>query len=118
MKNLLARHRLTARNAAMLTVNPIPGQKSRNSDCLLKNGAAIRANNLATLRLKLCAPKRPENRQAASGVRCRAAGIEPQRLARTLPRAPQQRVNPRLVIDIEPGWRRSSIVERASVATR
>jgi processive 1,2-diacylglycerol beta-glucosyltransferase len=42
-----------ARGAAMLVVNPIPGQESRNSDFLLENGAAIKANNVATLPLKL-----------------------------------------------------------------
>jgi processive 1,2-diacylglycerol beta-glucosyltransferase len=42
-----------ARGAAMLIVNPIPGQESRNSDFLLENGAAIKANNVATLPLKL-----------------------------------------------------------------
>jgi processive 1,2-diacylglycerol beta-glucosyltransferase len=42
-----------ARGAAMLIVNPIPGQESRNSDFLLENGAAIKANNAATLPLKL-----------------------------------------------------------------
>jgi processive 1,2-diacylglycerol beta-glucosyltransferase len=38
-----------ARGAAMVIVNPIPGQESRNSDFLLENGAAIKANNVATL---------------------------------------------------------------------
>ena len=42
-----------ARGAAMVIVNPIPGQESRNSDFLLENGAAIKANNAATLPLKL-----------------------------------------------------------------
>src|SRR5205807_447407 len=42
-----------ARGAAMVVVNPIPGQESRNSDFLLENGAAIKANNLATLGYKL-----------------------------------------------------------------
>jgi len=42
-----------ARGAAMLIVNPIPGQESRNSDFLLENGAALKANNAATLPLKL-----------------------------------------------------------------
>jgi processive 1,2-diacylglycerol beta-glucosyltransferase len=39
--------------AAMIVVNPIPGQESRNSDFLLENGAAIKMNNLATLSYKL-----------------------------------------------------------------
>src|SRR5439155_26022149 len=38
-----------ARGAAMVIVNPIPGQESRNSDFLLENGAAIKENNVATL---------------------------------------------------------------------
>jgi processive 1,2-diacylglycerol beta-glucosyltransferase len=42
-----------ARGAAMVLVNPIPGQESRNSDFLLENGAAIKINNLATLSYKL-----------------------------------------------------------------
>lgn len=42
-----------ARGAAMVIVNPIPGQESRNSDFLLENGAAIKVNNLATLPYKV-----------------------------------------------------------------
>jgi processive 1,2-diacylglycerol beta-glucosyltransferase len=42
-----------ARGAAMVIVNPIPGQESRNSDYLLENGAAIKVNNIATLAHKL-----------------------------------------------------------------
>lgn len=42
-----------ARGAAMVVVNPIPGQESRNSDFLLENGAAIKVNNLSTLSFKL-----------------------------------------------------------------
>ncbi len=42
-----------ARGAAMVVVNPIPGQESRNSDFLLENGAAIKINNLPTLAMKL-----------------------------------------------------------------
>jgi processive 1,2-diacylglycerol beta-glucosyltransferase len=44
-----------ARGAAMVVVNPIPGQESRNSDYLLENGAAIKINNLPTLSMKLSA---------------------------------------------------------------
>lgn len=44
-----------ARGAAMVIVNPIPGQESRNSDYLLENGAAIKVNNLATLPYKVTA---------------------------------------------------------------
>lgn len=39
--------------AAMVVVNPIPGQESRNSDFLLENAAAIKVNNVATLSYKL-----------------------------------------------------------------
>jgi processive 1,2-diacylglycerol beta-glucosyltransferase len=42
-----------ARGCAMVVVNPIPGQESRNSDYLLENGAAIKINNLPTLAMKL-----------------------------------------------------------------
>jgi processive 1,2-diacylglycerol beta-glucosyltransferase len=44
-----------ARGAAMVIVNPIPGQESRNSDYLLENGAAIKVNNIATLSHKVTA---------------------------------------------------------------
>jgi processive 1,2-diacylglycerol beta-glucosyltransferase len=53
-----------ARGLAMVVVNPIPGQESRNSDFLLENGAAIKINNIPTLAMKLEAllsePKRLE----------------------------------------------------------
>jgi processive 1,2-diacylglycerol beta-glucosyltransferase len=39
--------------AAMMIVNPIPGQESRNSDFLLENAAAIKVNSVATLSYKL-----------------------------------------------------------------
>ncbi len=42
-----------ASGAAMVIVNPIPGQESRNSDYLLENGAAIKVNNTATLAHKV-----------------------------------------------------------------
>jgi processive 1,2-diacylglycerol beta-glucosyltransferase len=42
-----------ARGCAMVVVEPIPGQEDRNSDFLLENGCAIKANNLATLTHKL-----------------------------------------------------------------
>jgi processive 1,2-diacylglycerol beta-glucosyltransferase len=44
-----------ARGAAMVIVNPIPGQESRNSDYLLESGAAIKVNNVATLSHKVTA---------------------------------------------------------------
>jgi processive 1,2-diacylglycerol beta-glucosyltransferase len=42
-----------ASGAAMVIVNPIPGQEARNSDYLLEHGAAIKVNNTATLSHKL-----------------------------------------------------------------
>lgn len=42
-----------ARGAVMVIVNPIPGQETRNSDYLLENGAAIKANNTPTLTYKI-----------------------------------------------------------------
>ena len=42
-----------ASGAAMVIVNPIPGQEARNSDFLLEQGAAIKVNNTATLSHKL-----------------------------------------------------------------
>ena len=42
-----------ASGAAMVIVNPIPGQESRNSDFLLEHNAAIKANSLATLSYKV-----------------------------------------------------------------
>ena len=44
---------ILARGAALLIVNPIPGQESRNSDYLLENGAAVKASGTATLAHKL-----------------------------------------------------------------
>jgi processive 1,2-diacylglycerol beta-glucosyltransferase len=42
-----------ARGAAMVVVDPIPGQETRNSDYLLENGAAIKVNNLSTAAHKI-----------------------------------------------------------------
>jgi len=53
-----------ARGAAMVIVNPIPGQESRNSDFLLENGAAIKVNNVATLAYKMTALLREPERLA------------------------------------------------------
>ena len=41
---------------AIVVVNPIPGQESRNSDFLLENAAAIKVNNVATLSVQVDAP--------------------------------------------------------------
>ncbi len=51
-----------ARGAAMMVVDPIPGQESRNSDYLLENGAAIKVNNLSSLPMKLEAALREPGR--------------------------------------------------------
>jgi processive 1,2-diacylglycerol beta-glucosyltransferase len=50
--------------AAIVVVNPIPGQESRNSDFLLENGAAIKVNNVATLPYKLTRLLRSPERMA------------------------------------------------------
>ena len=42
-----------ARGAAMVIVNPIPGQESRNSDYLLEGGAAIKVNHPALIATKV-----------------------------------------------------------------
>ncbi|HVS38852.1 MAG TPA: glycosyltransferase [Gemmataceae bacterium] len=38
-----------ARGTVLVMVQPVPGQESRNSDYLLENGAAVKANNLPQL---------------------------------------------------------------------
>lgn len=53
-----------ARGLAMVVVNPIPGQESRNSDYLLENGAAVKVNNLATLGHKVAGLLDPPDRLA------------------------------------------------------
>jgi processive 1,2-diacylglycerol beta-glucosyltransferase len=42
-----------ARGAVLVLVQPVPGQESRNSDYLLENGAAVKANNLPQLVFKV-----------------------------------------------------------------
>lgn len=42
-----------ARGAAMVVVDPIPGQESRNCDFLLENGTAVKVNHLPALTYKL-----------------------------------------------------------------
>jgi processive 1,2-diacylglycerol beta-glucosyltransferase len=58
------------RGAAMIVVDPIPGQETRNSDFLLENGAAVKVNNIASLRYKLThllsEPGRLDSMRAAS----------------------------------------------------
>jgi processive 1,2-diacylglycerol beta-glucosyltransferase len=63
-----------ARGAAMVIVNPIPGQESRNSDFLLENGAAIKANNVATLAHKVTALLREPARLARLKENARRLG--------------------------------------------
>jgi processive 1,2-diacylglycerol beta-glucosyltransferase len=63
-----------ARGAAMVIVNPIPGQESRNSDFLLENGAAIKVNNIATLAHKLTALLRDPGRLAQLKASARRLG--------------------------------------------
>jgi processive 1,2-diacylglycerol beta-glucosyltransferase len=53
-----------ARGTPMVIVNPIPGQESRNSDFLLENGAAIKANTIATLAHKVTSLLRDPERLA------------------------------------------------------
>jgi len=42
-----------ARGCAMVVIDPIPGQETRNCDYLLENGCATKAASLATLRYKV-----------------------------------------------------------------
>lgn len=63
-----------ARGAAMVVVNPIPGQESRNSDYLLENGAAVKVNNLATLPHKLTQILRDPQRLAQLKANARRLG--------------------------------------------
>lgn len=63
-----------ARGAAMVIVNPIPGQESRNSDFLLENGAAIKVNNLGTFGHKLTALLRDPARLAQLKANARRLG--------------------------------------------
>jgi processive 1,2-diacylglycerol beta-glucosyltransferase len=63
-----------ARGAVMVIVNPIPGQESRNSDYLLENGAAIKANNIATLGFKINALLQDEQRLATLRANVRRIG--------------------------------------------
>lgn len=63
-----------ARGAAMVVVNPIPGQESRNSDFLLENGAAIKINNVATLPYKLTQLLRDPDRLARLKENARRLG--------------------------------------------
>src|SRR5262249_18010648 len=63
-----------ARGAAMVIVNPIPGQESRNSDFLLENGAAIKVNNIATMGHKVSQLLRDRERLAQIKANARRLG--------------------------------------------
>ncbi len=74
-----------ARGAAMVIVNPIPGQESRNSDYLLENGAAIKVNQPSMMATKIQAllddPKR------LGDLRARSAKLGHPQAAYTVARA-------------------------------
>jgi processive 1,2-diacylglycerol beta-glucosyltransferase len=53
-----------AAGAVMVVVNPIPGQEQRNSDYLLEQGAAIKANTVGTLAYKVTGLLRDRDRFA------------------------------------------------------
>jgi processive 1,2-diacylglycerol beta-glucosyltransferase len=87
-----------ARGAAMVIVNPTPGQEFRNSDFLLENGAAIKANNIATLAYKvtnlLREPGRLEQLKANARRLARPnAAIDVARQALTLLDRPEERAS-------------------------
>lgn len=63
-----------ARGAAMVIVNPIPGQESRNSDFLLENAAAIKVNAVANLAYKVTALLRAPDRLARLKANARQLG--------------------------------------------
>src|SRR5262249_15943195 len=71
-----------ARGAVMVIVNPIPGQESRNSDYLLENGAAIKANNAAILTHKVTEVLK--DRQRREQIRCNVRRIARPRAAFTV----------------------------------
>lgn len=62
-----------ARGAAMVVVNPVPGQEDRNCDYLLENGAAIKVNALSALGWKLSSLLEDKDRLAS--IRARAAEL-------------------------------------------
>jgi processive 1,2-diacylglycerol beta-glucosyltransferase len=57
-----------------LQINPTPGQESRNRDFLLENGAASKANNLATLAYKVTRLLRDPRRLASLKANARRLG--------------------------------------------
>lgn len=62
-----------ARGAAMVIVNPVPGQEDRNSDYLLEHGAAVKVNTLSALAWKVGSLLEDKARLAA--VRRAAASL-------------------------------------------
>ena len=66
-----------ARGAAMVIIEPIPGQEDRNSDYLLENGAAIKVNNLASLPHKLARLVCDHERLQSSAARVRPQPGQP-----------------------------------------
>ena len=79
-----------ARGAAMVIVNPIPGQESRNSDYLLENGAAIKINQPAMMASKIGALLDDPKRLAE--LRTRSAKLGHADAAYTVARAALARV--------------------------
>jgi processive 1,2-diacylglycerol beta-glucosyltransferase len=63
-----------ASGAAMVIVNPIPGQEARNSDFLLEHSAAVKINNTATLEHKLTELLRNPDRIAKLKSAARSLG--------------------------------------------
>jgi processive 1,2-diacylglycerol beta-glucosyltransferase len=81
-----------ARGLVLVIVNPIPGQEERNSDHLLEEGAALRANNLPALAYKI-------DRLLADPARLATMKANVQRLAR--PRAAYEIVNRLLALKLD-----------------
>lgn len=106
-----------ARGAALMLIEPIPGQEERNSDYLLENGAAVKVNNLASLSYKLTRlvndPQRLRSlREASSRISRPRAAFEIAQAALALIEGKQPPVQPpvpsrfsRLRMRL---WRRSS----------
>jgi processive 1,2-diacylglycerol beta-glucosyltransferase len=63
-----------AKGLAIVIVNPIPGQEERNSDHLLEQGAAIRANNLPAIGWKIDRLLADPGKLATMRARSRALG--------------------------------------------
>jgi processive 1,2-diacylglycerol beta-glucosyltransferase len=63
-----------ARGAAIVIVNPIPGQEDRNADFVLENGAAIKATHLGTLAWKVNSLLRDRARLATLRANSRRLG--------------------------------------------